>query len=139
VQAERGDLTGSGTVLVVEDEEIVRRIAKNALESYGYAVLVAENGQAAINLFRRAADQISAVLLDMTMPVMGGEETLRNLQRIRPDVKVILTSGYNEVDVIRRFTGVPLAGFLQKPYTAEQLARKIKATFDPESVMRSGS
>jgi FixJ family two-component response regulator len=66
------------------------------------------------------------------MPVMGGEETLRRLQRIQPQVKVILTSGYNEVDAIRRFTGAGLAGFLQKPYTARRLAEKIKAICDPQ-------
>jgi CheY-like chemotaxis protein len=111
----------------VDDEEIVRKVARNALESYGYNVILAENGQIAIDLFRGMADRLAAVLLDMTMPVMGGEETLRHLQRIQLQVKVILTSGYNEVDAIRRFTGAGLAGFLQKPYTAGRLAEKIKA------------
>jgi signal transduction histidine kinase/ActR/RegA family two-component response regulator len=120
-------LTGSGTILVVDDEAIVRKIARNALESYGYAAVLAENGQVALELFDKMTERPSAVLLDMTMPVMSGEETLRCLQAIQPDVKVILTSGYSEADATRRFTGAGLAGFLQKPYTAEQLARTIKA------------
>jgi CheY-like chemotaxis protein len=136
-QRQRRDLSGTGTILVVDDEEIVRKVARNALECYGYAVVLAENGQIAVDLFRRMADQFTAVLLDMTMPVMGGEETLRNLQGIQPQVKVILTSGYNEVDAIRRFTGAGLAGFLQKPYTAERLAEKIKSACEPQPAVRS--
>jgi signal transduction histidine kinase/ActR/RegA family two-component response regulator len=135
-QMQPKDLTGTGTILVVDDEEIVRKVARNALESYGYTVILAENGQIAIDLFRGMADQFAAVLLDMTMPVMGGEETLRHLQRIHPRVKVILTSGYNEVDAIRRFTGAGLAGFLQKPYTAGRLAEKIKAICAPQPAAR---
>ncbi|PWU03825.1 MAG: hypothetical protein C5B51_18045 [Terriglobia bacterium] len=119
-------LRGKGTILVVDDEEIVRRIAKNALESWGYGVLLAENGQIAIDMYAAAANEISLVLLDLTMPVMNGEQTLQRLQRIRPDVKVILTSGYDEADALSRFRGADLAGFLQKPYTAGQLAGSVK-------------
>jgi signal transduction histidine kinase/CheY-like chemotaxis protein len=131
------NLSGSGTILVVDDEEIVRKIARNVLVSYGYSVVLAENGQIAIDRFPEIADRIAAVLLDMTMPVMGGEETLKKLQQIRPGVKVILTSGYNEVDAIRRFTGSGLAGFLQKPYTAQRLAEKIRDICDPEPAAQS--
>jgi two-component system, cell cycle sensor histidine kinase and response regulator CckA len=67
------------------------------------------------------------VLFDMTMPVMGGEEAFRNLKTIRGDVRVILSSGYNEVEAVRRFTGKGLAGFLQKPYSAGTLAEKVRA------------
>jgi FixJ family two-component response regulator len=72
------------------------------------------------------SDEISLVLLDMTMPVMSGAETLPHLQRLRPQVKVILTSGYSEMDATRRFSGTGLAGFLQKPFTSTQLAEKVK-------------
>ena len=65
------------TVLVVDDEQIVRRSAKAMLERYGYSVVVAENGKEAVELYRVLADKIDLVLLDMTMPVMGGEETFR--------------------------------------------------------------
>jgi FixJ family two-component response regulator len=68
------------------------------------------------------------VLLDLTMPVMSGEETLRYLRLIDRRVPVILSSGYNEVETIKRFTGKGLAGFLQKPYTGAALAEKIKAS-----------
>ncbi|MEX2264040.1 MAG: response regulator [Bryobacteraceae bacterium] len=123
-------LTGSGTILVVDDEPMVRNAVKSMLERYGYEAVLAENGQEAVDLFRVLAEKISVVLLDMTMPVMGGEEALRQLKLIRPDVPVILSSGYNEVETIRRFTGKGLAGFIQKPYSATTLAEKIKTVLD---------
>jgi len=124
------ELRGSGTILVVDDEEVVRQTARIALERYGYQVLTAENGMEAIEVFRPRADEISAVLLDMTMPVMSGEETLEKLVAIRPGVRVIVSSGYNEVEAVRRFTGTGVAAFLQKPYTAAQLAERIKAVLE---------
>ena len=115
------------TVLVVDDEQIVRRSAKAMLERYGYSVVVAENGKEAVELYRVLADKIDLVLLDMTMPLMGGEEAFRQMKMIRGDVRVILSSGYNEVEAVRRFTGKGLAGFLQKPYSATTLAEKVRA------------
>jgi PAS domain S-box-containing protein len=119
--------TRGETVLVVDDEEIVRRSAKAMLERHGYSVVLAENGREAVDLFRILADKIDLVLLDMTMPVMGGEEAFRELKTIRPDVRVILSSGYNEVEAVRRFAGKGLAGFLQKPYSALTLTENVRA------------
>ncbi len=79
-----------------------------------------------MDLFREMHDRVSAIILDMTMPVMGGEEALRHIKAIDPNVPVILSSGFNEVEAIRRFTGKGLAGFIQKPYTASSLAAKLK-------------
>ncbi len=126
----RQDFSGSETILVVDDEEIVRRVAKNTLESWGYRVLLAENGQKAVDLFARLTGQISLVLLDLTMPVMSGEQAFQHLQRIQPSVKVILTSGYDEADALSRFNGAGLSGFIQKPYTATQLAQSVKGVFE---------
>jgi len=117
---------GGETVLVVDDEHIVRRSAKAMLERYGYSVVLAENGKEAVDLYKVLADKIDLVLLDMTMPVMSGEEAFRHLKTIRPEVRVVLSSGYNEVEAVRRFTGKGLAGFLQKPYSAVTLAEKIR-------------
>ena len=124
---ETSDLVGSGVVLVVDDEPVVRQTAKSSLQRYGYTVLLAEDGQSALDLFREMSGRINLVLLDMTMPGISGEETLRQLHLTRPGVPVLLTSGYNEVEAIHRFAGKGLAGFIQKPYTAVQLAEKIKA------------
>src|SRR5262249_54351269 len=91
-----------GIILVVEDEPIVRRSTLAALTQYGFDVRAAENGAAAVEIFREMAGQISLVLLDVVMPVMGGEEALGHIKRIRPDVPVVVTSGHNEVDTIER-------------------------------------
>jgi two-component system cell cycle sensor histidine kinase/response regulator CckA len=120
------DLTGAGTVLIVDDEEIVRNTARHTLLRYGYQSVSAQDGEAALKAYKDCPGKVALVLLDLTMPVMSGEETLRQLQRIDPKVKVLLTSGYNEVEAVQRFAGKGLAGFIQKPYTAAALAGKVK-------------
>jgi len=120
------DLSGTGTVLIVDDEELVRQTARYTLERCGYKALTAGDGADAVDLYRRQPDVIRLVLLDLTMPVMSGEEALRQLQSINPKVRVLLTSGYNEGEAVQRFAGKGLAGFIQKPYTAAALAEKVK-------------
>jgi PAS domain S-box-containing protein len=114
-------------VLVVDDEPIIRRTAKSMLERYGYTVVLAEDGKEGVELFEVLGGKVAVVLLDMTMPVMNGEDAFRRLKSIDPNVKVILSSGYNEVETIRRFTGKGLAGFVQKPYSSAGLAEKLKS------------
>jgi PAS domain S-box-containing protein len=126
------NLFGSGTVLVIDDEELVRKMTKTALELYGYNVVLAENGKEGVDLFGVLKDKIAVVVLDLTMPIMSGEETFRKLRTERPDIKVVLSSGYNEVEAVRRFVGKGLAGFIQKPYTAERLAQKIRSVLNDE-------
>jgi PAS domain S-box-containing protein len=118
--------SGSGKVLVVDDEEIVRRIARTALERAGYTVLLAGDGQEAAEIFRREAGDIRLVVLDMTMPGMSGEEALRQLRGIRRDVPVVVSSGYTEAEVLQRF-GDSIDGFLHKPYVITDLARAVQA------------
>ncbi len=120
------NLSGRGTILVIDDEQIVRSMVKRALEHYGYSVLLAEDGERGLELFCQAADHIQCVVLDMTMPVMSGEETLSRLRALCTDIPVILSSGFNEAEAMRRFEGKGLAGFIQKPYTVPALAEKIK-------------
>jgi len=120
------DLQGTGTILVIDDEEVVRRIAKSALTRYGYTVLLAHNGPEGVELFRENAGSISLVLLDLTMPAMSGEATLQKLRTIRADVPVMFCSGYHEVEFEQRFAQHELAGFIQKPFTAAYLAERIK-------------
>jgi nitrogen-specific signal transduction histidine kinase len=118
---------GTGTILVVDDEEAIRNLARMILEQAGYTVIVAENGDRAISLFREAAGQISAVLLDMTMPVMSGEETLKQLREIKSDIPVLMSSGFSEIEVLERFHGTAIEGFVQKPYTAIHLVNRINS------------
>jgi PAS domain S-box-containing protein len=118
--------SGPHTVLVVDDEEMVRRVAQATLETRGHKVLMANNGLEAI---RVAADhaEIAIVLLDLTMPVMGGEEAIDRILAVRPGVKVIVSTGYGHREAAARFGRKNVAGFLQKPYTSKQLADKIAA------------
>jgi len=125
-----GDWTGEGLVLLVDDEEIVRETAKMVLESVGFDVLLAEDGRECVELFRRRADQVKVVLLDMTMPHMGGEEAFTELRRIRGDVRVVLSSGYNEQEATSSFNGKGLAGFIQKPYGPEKLVAVMRGILE---------
>jgi CheY-like chemotaxis protein len=123
------ELARSGLILVVDDEEIVRRTAAQALEFRGYRVLEASNGSEAIELFRRHCREIALVILDLTMPIMSGEESLRRLKDIDPNVRVLLSSGFSEADAMRRYRGRGIAGFLQKPYAMGHLAERVKSVF----------
>ncbi len=127
--SEEPDFRGSGRVLVVDDEDLVRRVAKRSLEGVGFSVLLAADGAEAVEAFRRDGAAIDAVLLDMTMPRMGGEEAYREIRRLHPDVKIILSSGFSEQDAVRRFSAEGLAGFLQKPFKPRQLVAKMRGLF----------
>ena len=119
-------LNHHGKVLVVDDEEIVRQTAMHTLKRYGYEPALATNGREALEMFKQEPQAFAGVLLDLNMPVMGGEETLRQMRLLNPGVRVVLSSGYNEVEAIQRFTGKGLSGFLQKPYTSMALAQKLR-------------
>ena len=120
------NLAGAGTILIIDDEEVVRTTARSALERYGYKVYEARNGVDGVELFDKRKSDIALVLLDLTMPGMSGEETHGCLKKIRKDVLVIVSSGYDEMEASRRFAGQGVSGFLKKPYTAEILAERIK-------------
>lgn len=115
----------SGTLLIIDDEEIVRFITSEYARMFGFDVLLAENGVEGMSLFREHVDQIDCVLLDLTMPVMDGLETFRRIRQIRPDAKVILSSGYIEREATERFFGEGLAGFIQKPYDKNAFRQKL--------------
>ncbi|MBI5837672.1 MAG: response regulator [Candidatus Eisenbacteria bacterium] len=110
------------TILVVDDEESIRLSGQMALEALGYRVFLAANGREAVETFRAQAGAIDGVLLDLTMPEMDGRETFHELRRLRPDVRVVLATGYAAQDVARGFTEDRLAGFIQKPYRPAELA-----------------
>jgi PAS domain S-box-containing protein len=114
------------TVLVVDDEEMVRRIAKASLEIRGFRVVIANNGLEAIREVRQNP-KIGVVLLDLTMPVMGGEEAIDEILNERPGIKVIVSTGYDHREAIAKFQSKAVAGYLQKPYTSRQLADKVNA------------
>jgi PAS domain S-box-containing protein len=113
------------TVLVVDDEAIVRQMARTALERHGYKVVLADNGRQAIEMFEQDPEAFSLILLDLSMPGFSGVQTLPELRRARPDVPVLITSGYSEAQTLGMFAGQEVSGFLQKPFTAQVLLTKI--------------
>ncbi len=123
-------LRGFGTVLVVDDEDVVLQTAKLALERHGYSVLMATSGKNAIDILRSHKDRVSLVLLDSSMPEMSGRDTLEELLKISPGLEVLVSSGYPETETMELFAGLRVSGFLPKPYTPARLANKVKACFN---------
>ncbi|WP_051937875.1 hybrid sensor histidine kinase/response regulator [Ghiorsea bivora] len=114
-----------GTVLIVDDEESIREIASIMLEDVGYHTITAVDGLDAVEKLKQHANEVDCVLLDMTMPRMGGEDAFTEMRRICPEIKVVLSSGYNQQIATQRFTGKGLAGFVQKPYMPDELLSKL--------------
>ncbi|MBX7259023.1 MAG: PAS domain S-box protein [Candidatus Hydrogenedentes bacterium] len=121
---------GKGKILITDDEETIRTLAKMMLEKIGFEVLTAADGREGVEVFRAHAHELSAVLLDMTMPHLDGEGAFIEMQKIRPEVPVILSSGFSEQEASSRFTSAGLAGFIQKPYSLEELVNCIRRTLE---------
>jgi PAS domain S-box-containing protein len=120
---ERSEWRGSGTILVVEDEEGVREVAERMLQDIGFDTIGAEDGRQALDIMDEVGDTVTAVLLDLSMPRMGGAEAFRRLRRLRPELPILMMSGYTEQVVAPQFSnsGPGITGFLQKPFMAEDL------------------
>lgn len=138
IDSELDQWRGSGTVLVVDDEEIVRTTATRMLTSMGFTVLTANDGREGIATFKAHAESIRAVVLDLTMPHLDGEATFRELRLLRPEVRVLLVSGFDEQEAVNRFLGKGLAGFLQKPFKMESLRLLIKEMTAGETLVPGG-
>ena len=115
------DERGEGTILVIEDESAVRVTAQMILEQYGCTTLAAPSGMEGLEIYRRHAGEIAAVLLDMIMPVMDGNDVLKELRRINPEVRVVMSSGFTQNDKIPTDIGA----FLKKPYRKDDLIKTI--------------
>jgi PAS domain S-box-containing protein len=125
--AHADDWQGSGTVLLVDDEETVRGIGTEMLKELGFTVITADDGIEAVTAFKQHPD-IVLVILDLTMPHMDGEQCFRELRHLNPDVKVIMSSGFSEFEVTQKFAGKGLAGFIQKPYNLSGLKNAVRGT-----------
>ncbi|MBW4054534.1 MAG: transporter substrate-binding domain-containing protein [Proteobacteria bacterium] len=117
---------GSGTVLLVDDEETVRGIGAEMLKELGFTVVTADDGREALEVFK-SMPEVGFVILDLTMPHMDGEQCFRELRQLQADVKVIMSSGYNQQEVTQKFAGKGLAGFVQKPYRLSTLKEVIRS------------
>ena len=119
-----------GTVLVVDDEETMRSTISRMMRIIGLEPVLASDGREAIEIFRSMPDEFVLVLLDLTMPHLDGEQTFTELRRLRPEVRVVLMSGFNAQEALVRFPGKGLASFLQKPFTISSLSATLKEVLD---------
>ena len=117
---------GSGTILVVDDEDDVRMASQLILEEIGFRVITAHDGWAGLAAFQKHLQEITLVLLDLTMPHMNGQELLKEIRHLNQVIPVILSSGYTEDDALKRFSETGINGFIQKPYQVEALIDKIR-------------
>jgi CheY-like chemotaxis protein len=113
----------SGTILIVDDDPSVRAITARMVEAAGFAVLQAVDGRHGVEVFTEKKEEIRAVVLDMAMPNLNGREAFEEMRKIRPDVKVLLVSGFSEHEA---FCGPAPSGFLQKPFKSEDLSGKLQ-------------
>ena len=117
-------------LLVIDDEEAVREAVVDILEMIDIPVIEANNGQIGLALYKENHTKVGAVLLDMQMPVMNGEETFHALREFDPNIKVIVSSGYSETETMQHFVGQGLAAFLQKPYDINTLIEKVQSVIE---------
>jgi signal transduction histidine kinase len=122
---------GTGKVLLVDDEQTVLDVAGRMLEMLGFSVETAFDGFDALEVFKRKRDEIKCVLLDLTMPRMSGEEAFRELRSLAPDLPVVLSSGYSEIEVASRFSVTAVSGFIQKPYRFSELRDTLRKVLGP--------
>ncbi len=122
---EQSCLNMTGTILLVDDEEIIRHMVSTMLEMFGFKVLMASDGIEALERYKQSADKIVCVLLDLTMPRMDGEQTFLQLRQMNPDLPIIISSGFGEQDIASKFIEKGLAYFIQKPYQMNKLEQKI--------------
>ena len=123
-------LHGTETILIVDDEEIVLDVSREILSSMGYDVIIAEGGKVALEIFKKDKDKIALVILDMIMPDVGGSHVYDVLKKIKPDVKVLLSSGYSIDGQASEIMSRDCDGFIQKPFSMTQFSKKIRNILD---------
>jgi len=122
---------GSGRVLIIDDEHFVLNIGRTMLEELGFEVLTAAGGREGLDIYRQYGDGLRFVLLDLTMPDLDGNETFRELRQLDPEARIILTSGFNQLEVVHQFAGKGLSGFLQKPSSSTICATPSRPCISP--------
>ncbi|MDX2446708.1 MAG: PAS domain S-box protein [Desulfobacterales bacterium] len=121
---------GQGTVLLVDDEDMIVEVGQAMLKKLGYRAFIARSGQEALNLYKKQREEIDLIILDMIMPGMGGGETYDQLRKIDGDVKVILSSGYSIEGQAKEIMDRGCSGFIQKPFAMEALSRMVREELD---------
>ncbi len=120
-------LHGSGELIfVVDDEEDIRHFIRDVLQGHGYRVLLAVNGEQAVDIYKKRSRDIALVILDMVMPGMGGEEAFLKMKKANPAIKALLSTGYSQDGQVSGIIGKGVKGFIQKPYEFIQLLAKVR-------------
>ncbi len=125
-------LRGRGELIfVVDDESDIRDFIRDVLQSYGYRVLLAADGDQAFDIYQVRSQDIALVIMDVVMPEMGGEETFLKMKKINPGIKALLSTGYSQDGRVSEILSKGVMGFIQKPYDFNQLLAKIRQILDP--------
>ena len=128
-----GELDGSETLLIIEDDDSLRKFTRTVLKRWGYKVLEAENGEDALRISKEHDGQIDLMITDVVMPKMGGREAAKRLQPLYPRMKVIYMSGYTDNAIVRHGVLEPGLNFLEKPFTPKGLALKVREAIESEN------
>ncbi len=118
------------TILAVDDESTALALMKDLLEMLGYRVLTARNGEDALRLYRQHVKEVDLVLLDLTMPVLGGAECFQEMRHINPAVRVVVSSGYSSESQAFALLGQGVLGYVEKPYDIDALARIVREALE---------
>jgi CheY-like chemotaxis protein len=124
------DVNNSQTVLLIDDEHMIVEVGKEMLKVLGYEVLTARSGEKGVEVYQQNKDRVHLVILDMVMPNMGGTETYYRIKEINPDVKFLLSSGYSVNKEACKIVKNNSSGFIQKPFTINQLSEKVTTILD---------
>jgi two-component system, cell cycle sensor histidine kinase and response regulator CckA len=123
---------GSETILLVDDDQMIRDLGSRILTKSGYNVITASNGNEALKLYRTQSERISLIILDLIMPEMGGRQCLEGLLRLDPSVKVVIASGYSTDGPTKEALTSGAKGFVNKPYDIRQMLQVVRAILDGE-------
>ncbi|PID27304.1 MAG: hypothetical protein CR982_06030 [Candidatus Cloacimonadota bacterium] len=121
---------GEGTILLIDDEKVIRKVAKDMLEQFGYKVETASNGLEGVKVFKSSGIEFVAVILNINMPKQAGEETFNQIKELDPEIPIFIASGYKKNHIIERLIKSGAAGFIQKPYTIVGLSNLLKKSIN---------
>jgi CheY-like chemotaxis protein len=121
---------GHESILIIDDEPVIREVAGDILSSYGYRVQLAADGEEGVRMYKKQDPRSDLVILDMIMPRKGGRETFLKLKKINPDIKVLFSTGYSQNEKVNEIIALGVSGFIQKPYQVNDLLSKVREILD---------
>lgn len=117
-----------GTILIIDDEELIRELARDVLEMNGYKIVCARDGIEGVTIYKEKKEEIDCIILDLTMPRMSGRETYIKLKEIDKQVKIILSTGHGKNETAQEIIALGVQGIIQKPYRIEDLLHTVEKT-----------